>query len=111
MSPTTRRPIQRESFGSSRPHTNDFADKFVTGRSGKVVITAQDFQIGVADAGEAHADERPAWPQRWQQLLRRYQSSLANRKGKHSCWYGSGGRVPLGPAQNPAQKFICCFLW
>src|SRR5580704_12317712 len=43
-----------------------FADEFVAGRSAKIVVAAENFDVGVADAGEAHADESPAGAEGWQ---------------------------------------------
>ena len=37
----------------------DFADEFVAGDAVEVVVAAENFHIGVADAGEADSDERP----------------------------------------------------
>ena len=37
----------------------DFADEFVAKNAAEVVITAEDFDVGVADAGEADLDECP----------------------------------------------------
>jgi hypothetical protein len=45
-----------------------FADEFVAGRSAKIVVAAKDFEVRVADAGEAHADESPAAAERGQGL-------------------------------------------
>ena len=44
----------------------DFADKFVAGNSAKGVIAAKDFHVGIADAGEENAGERPARPEFWE---------------------------------------------
>jgi hypothetical protein len=48
---------------------DDFAHKFVAERAVKIVIAAQNFDVGVADARETNAHERPAWPQSWQRFL------------------------------------------
>ncbi len=61
ISPATRRPTQFFFLRASRAaHVDDFADEFVAGRSAKIVVAAKDFDVGVADAGEADADESPA---------------------------------------------------
>jgi hypothetical protein len=40
----------------------DFANKFVTERAMKIAVPAQDFDVGIADSGQAHANERPPSP-------------------------------------------------
>jgi len=40
-----------------------FSDKFMSRSAAKIVVAAQDFDVGVADAGETNADKRPAAPQ------------------------------------------------
>src|SRR5580692_11724625 len=50
-------------FLLAAPHAADvhyFANEFVAGRSAKIVVAAENFDVSVADAGEAHADESPA---------------------------------------------------
>src|ERR1700674_489048 len=42
---------------------DDFAHKFVSERAVKIVIAAQNFDVGVADSSEANAHEGPAWSQ------------------------------------------------
>ncbi len=42
---------------------NDFADEFVAGDAAEVVVAAEDFDVGVADAGEADFDEGPVGEQ------------------------------------------------
>jgi hypothetical protein len=46
-------------------HIHHFSDEFVAGRSAKIVVAAEDFDVGVADAGEADADESPAGAEGW----------------------------------------------
>jgi hypothetical protein len=41
-------------------NASDFADEFVAHRAPEIVIAAQDFHIGIADARHAHANECPA---------------------------------------------------
>ena len=43
-----------------------FADEFVAGGSTKIVVAAKDFDVGIADAREADADESPAGAEGWQ---------------------------------------------
>jgi hypothetical protein len=40
-----------------------FSDKFMSRNATKIVVAAQDFDVGVADAGKTNADKRPAAPQ------------------------------------------------
>ena len=40
-----------------------FSDKFMPRSAAKIVVAAQDFDVGVADAGKTNADKRPAAPQ------------------------------------------------
>ena len=47
-----------------------FADKLVAWCSAKIVVTAQNFDIGIADSGEPHAYQCPARPQPWQRFAR-----------------------------------------
>ena len=49
-------------FRRSRNAVNGkhFTNKFVANDASKIVIAAQNFHIGVADAGHANANERPA---------------------------------------------------
>ena len=48
---------------------DDFAHKFVAERAVKIVIAAQNFDVGIADSREANAHESPARPQSWQRFL------------------------------------------
>ena len=41
---------------------DDFAHEFVAERAMKIVVAAQNFDVGVADSREADADEGPARP-------------------------------------------------
>jgi hypothetical protein len=50
---------------------NHVADKFVTGRAAKTVVAVQDLDVGVANAREAHANERPARAQPGQSFRNR----------------------------------------
>ena len=66
ISPVTRRPTQRvcSLLDGGRgvaavADVDDFADEFVAGDAVEVVVAAENFDIGVADAGEADFDERP----------------------------------------------------
>jgi hypothetical protein len=53
---------------SNASNVHHFTDEFVAGRSAKIVITAKDFDVGVADACEADAHESPAAVEGWQRL-------------------------------------------
>src|ERR1700721_4117851 len=53
---------------SHAAYIHHFASELVAGRSAKIVVAAEDFDVGVADAGEAHADESPAAAEGWQRL-------------------------------------------
>src|SRR5947207_9142956 len=43
----------------------NFADKFMSRRSAKIMIAAQNFNIGVADTRHSQAYQSPAWPSRF----------------------------------------------
>ena len=47
-------------MASRAAHIYHFSDEFVAWRSAKIVVAAEDFDVGVADAGEADADQSPA---------------------------------------------------
>ena len=53
-------------MASRAAYVHHFANEFVAGRSAEIVVAAEDFDVGVADAREAHADESPAAAEGWQ---------------------------------------------
>ncbi len=55
----------------------DFAEKFVAGRASEMMAAAKNLDIGVADAREAHAHQRPAGVR--QRLLNQAQAAPANK--------------------------------
>jgi hypothetical protein len=60
-----------------------FADEFVAGRSAKIVVAAEDFDVGVADAGEADAYESPAGAEGWQWLADGGEDVVLCDEGEH----------------------------
>ncbi len=64
-------------------HILDLPDKLMSGRSAEVVVTAKDFHVGVANPGEANANERPALSQFWPRLRGCFQFSVYCAEGEH----------------------------
>src|ERR1700739_3110738 len=50
-------------------HLHNLANKFVPRRAHKIVVAAKNLDIGVADSGQAHTNERPPRPQLRQGLF------------------------------------------
>jgi hypothetical protein len=65
-----------------------FADEFVAGRAAKIVVAAEDFDVGVADAGEAYADESPAAAEARQWLADGAEGVIFCDEGEHVVSYG-----------------------
>jgi hypothetical protein len=66
-----------------RRHTTncgDFGDELVSWRAAKLVVSAENLDVGIANAGQPHAKERPAGPQPWRPLLEREQFPAFNLK-------------------------------
>ena len=73
---------------------DDIAHKFVAERAVKIVIAAQDFDVGIADSSEANAHEGPARPQSRQWFLFDDNAISARSCGKHRGNIGAqGGRT------------------
>jgi len=53
-------------MASRAAYVDHFANEFVSGGSAKIVVAAEDFDVGVADAREANADDSPAAAEGWQ---------------------------------------------
>jgi hypothetical protein len=73
-----------------RGDTADFgnlADEFMAGSAAKRVVSAQNFEVGIADSGKTYANQSPARPQLRQRLRDRFQFSVGDLKGPHrfSC--------------------------
>jgi hypothetical protein len=64
----------------------DFADEFVAGNSAKGVIAAKDLHVGVADAGEENAHERPAGTELRERLVSSDEFFISNREGQHGMF-------------------------
>ena len=62
---------------------DDFADEFVAEHAMKIVVAAEDFDVGVADSGEAHADESPAGAKARQRFLNDGDAASVGDGGKH----------------------------
>src|ERR1700682_1318131 len=62
----------------------DIAHEFMAERAVKIVITAQDFNIRIADPRQAHADQRPAGPQPRLRLLYHRETFSMCDGGEHS---------------------------
>jgi hypothetical protein len=68
----------------ARAHAGEvvhFADEFVPWRAAKVVVAAENFDVGVADASEADADERPPAPQFRNRLAGSEKLAVADDEG------------------------------
>src|ERR1700721_4256956 len=68
---------------SHAAYIHHFASELVAGRSAKIVVAAEDFDVGVADAGEAHADESPAAAEGWQRLAGGGEGVIFCDEGEH----------------------------
>src|SRR5580700_2823571 len=53
-------------MASPAAYIHPFADEFVAGRSAEMLVAAEEFDVGVADACEADPHERPAAAECWQ---------------------------------------------
>ena len=73
---------------------DDFAHKFVAERAVKIVIAAQNFDVGVADSREANAHEGPAWPQSRQRFLNDGNVISVCDGGEHRENIGAQADVP-----------------
>src|SRR5262245_8963229 len=69
-------------LGSRARDVHHFADEFVSRRAAKVVVAADNFYVGVADAGQANADKCPVRPQLWNRLANQRQLSIADKESK-----------------------------
>ena len=90
ISPTTRRPIQALILCAR--DANDFAHEFVAERAVKIVIAAQNFDVGVADSRQAHTDQGPAGPQSRQRFFNHCDTILLCDGGKHRKNIGAQAR-------------------
>ena len=59
----------REPAGLRARDADDITHKFVAERAVKIMIAAQNFDVGIADSGETNAHEGPARPHPWDGLL------------------------------------------
>jgi hypothetical protein len=64
----------------------DFADKFVPGNSAKGVIAAQNLDVGVTDACQENADERPAGAELRERLVSCDEFFIFNCEGEHGMF-------------------------
>jgi hypothetical protein len=60
----------------------------VAKRALKTVIATEDFNIGIANARQAHADQRPVGPQSGQRFLHECKLFSTCNGGKHQFWVG-----------------------
>ena len=58
------------------------ADEFVAGYAAKVVVATEDFDVRIADAGQANADQCPAGAQRWYGPASQRQLSISDDEGE-----------------------------
>jgi hypothetical protein len=73
-------------------------------RAVKIVIAAQDFNIGIADSRQAHADQRPPGPQsRWRLLHQRKMISTCDG-GEHSKGIGAQAPAPGNPVRAKRKR-------
>src|SRR6266567_4409688 len=70
-------------FVRGAAHVLYFTDKFVAGGSAKIVIPAQNFDVGIADACQAHPNQGPRGPEPWKRLVRANKAPVADGEGKH----------------------------
>jgi hypothetical protein len=71
----------------------DFAHKFVAERALKIVVAAQNFDVGIADSREADANEGPARFQARQGFLDDNDAIPARDGGKHDKTIGAQGEA------------------
>ena len=69
-------------LGRRACHFHHHADEFVAGYALKVVVASEDFDVRIADAGQANADQRPAAAQRWYRLASQRQLSISDDEGQ-----------------------------
>jgi hypothetical protein len=64
---------------------DDFADEFVAGDAVEVVVAAENFDIGVADAGQADFDQGPVGAEFGEGLFNRREFAVLDLEGFHVC--------------------------
>jgi hypothetical protein len=86
---------------------HDVANEFVAERAMKIVIAAQDFNIGIANSRQAHTDQRPPGPpSRWRFLHQRKTISTCDG-GEHLKGIGAQAAAPSNPVGTmPGQRPI-----
>ena len=70
-------------------YRDDFADEFVAGDAAEVVVAAEDFDVGVADAGEADFDEGPVGEEGGRRFFDRDELTVLDLEGFHVCGFSS----------------------
>ena len=70
-------------MASHTAYVHHFANEFVAGRSAKIVVAAENFDVSVADAGEAHADESPTAKEPWRSFASGDECVVSNRECEH----------------------------
>jgi hypothetical protein len=87
---------------ASNPH--DITHEFVAERAVKIVIAAQDFNIGIADSRQANADQRPPGPQARARLLHQRKVISTCDGGEHSKGIGAQAATPGNPVQTKRKQ-------
>jgi hypothetical protein len=70
-------------MASHAAYIHHFADEFVAGRSAEIVVAAEDFDVGVADACEADPHESPAAAEGWQWFADSGEGVIFYNEGEH----------------------------
>src|SRR6266700_3252224 len=81
-------------------YAHHFSHEFMAERAVKIVIAAQDFNIGVTDSRQAHADQRPAAPQSRLRLLNECKIISTRVGGEHPKSIGAQPEAPGNPTES-----------
>src|SRR5215469_4254021 len=81
----------------------DFSHELMPGSPVKVVVTAKNLEVGVADPRHSHAHEGPATPQSRLWLPSPLQSPIAHDKTQHQVYF-SGSALRLGAAMRSSSS-------
>src|SRR5208283_1862184 len=88
-------------------NVHDFTNKFMANDAAELVITAQNLNVGIANAREAHADQRPAGFQFWQRLAICDEPFILDREAEHArlllCFFREG--AARGRSSHALQQF------
>ncbi len=81
--------LDRRGWFTTIADGDDVADEFVAGDAAEVVVAAEDFDVRVADAGEADFDQGPVGGQFGKRLFDWDKLTVGDLEGFHVCAFSS----------------------